>query len=219
MLDQISPLIDDAAIDDQLAAYYPSFFLPQGRPPYWPSCVIRMHLLFFLKRISSFPVRDPLYVTPIYNCVVFLWDNRLGEAVRQPPAYVKFCGFQDADHVPTPGQLSQFRARIGEAPLQQLVAHLLRQVTAELDPEDLPVGVVVVDSRPVESYTAETKRRRCAHPEGCACPRTWSDPDAQRGWRKPTASRKEYFIGYRKHAAFLLHPATERRCPQTAIFL
>ncbi len=53
VLDQISPLIDDAAIDDQLAAYYPSFSIPQGRPPYWPSCVIRMHLVFFLKRINK----------------------------------------------------------------------------------------------------------------------------------------------------------------------
>ena len=97
-LDHISPLIDDAVIDDHLAAYDPSFSQPQGRSPYWPSSIIRMHLLFFLKRISSF--------------------NRLCEVVRQTPAYLKFCGFQDADYVPTPGLLSQFRARIGEAPLQ-----------------------------------------------------------------------------------------------------
>ena len=62
LLDAISPRIDEAAIDDQLAAYYPSFSIPQGWPPYWPSCLIRMHLVFFLKRISSF--------------------NRLCEAVR-----------------------------------------------------------------------------------------------------------------------------------------
>ncbi|MFQ6072179.1 MAG: transposase [Methanosarcinales archaeon] len=193
LLDKVSDLIDDEYIDDFLADCYPHYSKNVGRPPYWPSSIIRMHLLFFLKGIPSF--------------------NKLSEAVKQTPAYMKFCGFVSKEEVPSPGQLSQFRKRVGEKKIKHILSKYMKYFSSKIDPETLPAVVVLIDSTPVETYSSEKKRKRCDHTEPCNCPETRSDPDARTGWRKPDKYRKEFFLGYRKHSVYLLHPDTEYRLP------
>ena len=89
-LDFYSRLIDDRAIDEELA-YICDYKNKRGYPP---STYIRIHILQQIKQIPSF--------------------NKTVKELKLHRSYRKFCGIRSKKKIPCPGSLSNFRARIGE---------------------------------------------------------------------------------------------------------
>jgi len=191
VLNKIDHLIDDNFIDGKCAKYYPSLCGKNGRKPYFPSVLVRIHLLFFVKAFSSF--------------------NKLLEAIRGNHDYLSFCNINIHKYasVPSKGQLSQFRSRIDSKTFDEILSYYVKLALRYID--KLPLMSVFVDSVPIESYTSSRKKKRCDHTYPCDCPKTYTDIDAAKGKRKKTHRKSEYFIGYRKHSIYLYHPESDFR--------
>jgi hypothetical protein len=191
-LGQIDELLDDEQIRQRLAKSYKSCHTGFGRPPIDPVIGYKAHLLYFLKRdIISF--------------------NELPRQVKKDADYQHFCRCEGVTF--TAGYLSVFRKQH----LTDEMAHQLHQdiLTAqEIEASTKPLRIGIWDSVPMPSYTTPQKdTKSCDCQQGCDCSKHFSDSDAQIGWQRPTPTKKDKFVGYRKHTIIAYDADKNHRLP------
>jgi hypothetical protein len=77
-----------------------------------------------------------------------------------------------------------------------------------------PLRIGIWDSVPMPSYSSPYKdTKHCHCEEACDCPKSFSDKDATIGWQSPTPTRKDKFLGYRKHTILLYDADKDQRLP------
>ncbi|MDP6737396.1 MAG: hypothetical protein QF732_13010, partial [Nitrospinaceae bacterium] len=152
----------------------------------------KAHLLYFLKRdIISF--------------------NELPRQVRKDADYRAFCRCEGVAF--TAGYLSLFRKHhLTDDMAQQLHQDILTALDIESSTEPLRLGIW--DSVPMPSYTTPQKdTKHCDCIDSCDCTKHFSDGDAQIGWQRPTPTKKDKFVGYRKHTIFAYDADKNHRLP------
>ena len=191
-LAKIEILLDDAQIRQRLADSYKSCHSGFGRPPIDPVIGYKAHLLYFLKRdIISF--------------------NELPRQVKKDADYQHFCRCQGVGF--TASYLSVFRKHhLTDEMAQQLHGDILTALDIESSTKPLRIGIW--DSVPMPSYTTPQKdAKHCDCQQRCDCPTHFSDSDAQIGWQRPTPTKKDKFVGYRKHTIFAYDGDKNHRLP------
>jgi len=97
---------------------------------------------------------------------------------------------------------------------QQLHADILSGVLGSLESSTEPVRIGIWDSVPMPSYSSPYKdTKHCDCQNECDCPKHFSDKDATIGWCRPTPTRKDRFLGYRKHTILLYDEDKDKRLP------
>jgi hypothetical protein len=157
-----------------------------------PVIAYKAHLLYFLKRdIISF--------------------NELPEQINAKADYRAFCRSQGV--IFTAGYLSIFRKyHLTVEMAEQLHQDILSGMKIQSSTAPLRIGIW--DSVPMPSYSSpykDTKHCDCEKP--CDCPKHFSDKDATIGRQSPTPTRKDKFLGYRKHTIFLYDEDKDQRFP------
>ena len=188
----IETLLDEEQIRTRLAKSYKSCDSGFGRPPIDPVIGYKAHLLYFLKRdIISF--------------------NELPRQVRKDADYRAFCRCEGVAF--TAGYLSLFRKHhLTDDMAQQLHQDILTALDIESSTEPLRLGIW--DSVPMPSYTTPQKdTKHCDCIDSCDCTKHFSDGDAQIGWQRPTPTKKDKFVGYRKHTIFAYDADKNHRLP------
>ena len=194
-LQAIDSLLNEQQIRKHLANSYRSCHTGRGRTPLDPVIAYKAHLLYFLKRdIVSF--------------------NELPKQIDAKADYRAFCRSQGITF--TAGYLSLFRKYhlTGKMAMQ-----LHQDILSGLEDQGLlsstaPLRIGIWDSVPMPSYSSpykDTKHCHCEEP--CDCPKHFSDKDATIGWQSPTPTRKDKFLGYRKHTALLYDEDKDLRLP------
>lgn len=191
-LQAIDSYLDEDQIRQRFADTYTSCHTGRGRTPLDPVIAYKAHLLYFLKRdIVSF--------------------NELPEQVNAIADYRAFCRSDGITF--TPGYLSVFRkyhltAEIARQLHQDILAGL------QLQSSTAPLRIGLWDSVPMPSYSSPYKdTKHCDCQEACDCPKHFSDKDATIGWQSPTPTRKDKFLGYRKHTILLYDEDKDLRLP------
>lgn len=194
--DQQLEAIDDCLDENQIrmlfAETYKSCQTLKGRLPLDPVIGYKAHLLYFIKRdIVSF--------------------NELPDQVSQNNDYRAFCRCDGICF--TPGYLSLFRKNHLSA---EMAAQLHQDIFKglELQSSTNPLRIGIWDSVPMPSYSSpykDTKHCNCQEP--CNCPKSFSDKDATIGWQSPKPTRKDRFLGYRKHTILLYDADKNQRLP------
>jgi len=191
-LSKIDSLLDEAQIRQRLALGYKSCQSGFGRVPIDPVIGYKAHLLYFLKRdLISF--------------------NQLPKQVQKDNEYQAFCRCQGVSF--TSGYLSLFRKNHLTV---ELAAQLHQDILSGLDLESstTPLRIGIWDSVPMPSYTSpikDTSHCKCQAP--CECEKHFSDAEAQIGWQRPTPTKKDKFVGYRKHTIYLYDEDKNQRLP------
>lgn len=191
-LANIEILLDDEQIRQRLSPSYKSCQSGFGRPPIDPVIGYKAHLLYFLKRdIISF--------------------NELPRQVNKDADYQYFCRCLGVEF--TAAYLSLFRKHhLTDEMAQQLHGDILTALDISASTDPLRIGIW--DSVPMPSYTSpqkDTKHCDCQRP--CDCVKHFSDVDAQVGWQRPTLTKKDKFVGYRKHPIFSYDADKNHRLP------
>ncbi|MBD3183487.1 transposase [Candidatus Poribacteria bacterium] len=188
----IDSCLDEDQIRQHFAATYIGCQTNQGRKPLDPVIPYKAHLLYFLKReIVSF--------------------NELPKQVEDKPDYRAFCRSDGITF--TSGYLSLFRK---EHLTPQMAAQLHEDIlnALELESNTLSMRIGMWDSVPMPSYSSPYKdTKHCDCEEPCNCPKHFSDRDATIGWQSPTPTRKDKFLGYRKHTVLLYDQDKNQRLP------
>ncbi len=193
-LETIDAMLDDTQIRQRFAPTYKSCQTGMGRIPLDPAIAYRSHVLYFLKRdIISF--------------------NELPSQVHKDADYAAFCRCEGVSF--TPGYLSQFRKHHLDSEMaQQLHQDILAGVASELASSTEPLRIGLWDSVPMPSYSSPYKdTKHCDCQDACDCPKHFSDADATLGWQRPTPTRKDKFLGYRKHTILLYDEDKDLRLP------
>ena len=191
-LAQIDMLLDEEQIRQRLAKGYKSCRNALGRKPLDPVIGYKAHLLYFLKRdIISF--------------------NELPKQVKKDEDYTAFCRCFGMTF--SASYLSRFRKNhLTPQIAQQLHQDILASV--EIDSSTQPLRIGIWDSVPMPSYTTPYKdTTHCDCQDRCDCDRHYSDPDAQMGWQRPSPTKKDKFVGYRKHTIFTYDHDKNHRIP------
>jgi len=188
----IDAQLDEQKIRNRLALSYKGLKTGLGRKPIDPVIGYKAHLLYFLKRdIISF--------------------NELPRQIQKDSDYQAFCRCQGVAF--TASYLSRFR----ECHLTgEVAAQLHRDILSNLslETETAPLRIGIWDSVPMPSYSTPVKdTRHCECQDPCECERHFSDPDATIGWQRPTPTKKDKFIGYRKHTVVLYSADKDQRLP------
>lgn len=191
-LQAIDSCLDEDQIRRRFADTYTSCHTGRGRTPLDPVIAYKAHLLYFLKRdIVSF--------------------NELPEQINAKADYCAFCRSQGVSF--TAGYLSLFRKYHLTAEIaMQLHQDILTGL--QLQSSTTPLRIGLWDSVPMPSYSSpykDTKHCHCEEP--CDCPKHFSDKDATIGWQSPTPTRKDKFLGYRKHTILLYDEDKDLRLP------
>jgi hypothetical protein len=191
-LQAIDECIDENQIRKRFASSYKSCIIGRGRKPLDPVIGYKAHLLYFLKRdIVSF--------------------NGLPEQVDCNEDYRVFCRSEGLSF--SAGYLSVFRKYHLTA---EMATQLHQDILAglEIQSSTAPLRIGIWDSVPMPSYSSPYKdTKHCDCQEPCDCPKSFSDKDATIGWRKPTPTRKDKFLGYRKHTILLYDVDKDQRLP------
>ena len=191
-LARIDAQLDEPQIRQRLTESYKGQKSGLGRKPLDPVIAYKAHLLYFLKRdIISF--------------------NKLPRQVDKDDDYQAFCRCQGVEF--TAGYLSHFRKH---HLTDSVAAQLHRDIVSGLDIETstTPLRIGIWDSVPMPSYSTPVKdTKHCDCKKPCECDRHFSDPDAQIGWQRPTLTKKDKFIGYRKHTILLYSADKDERLP------
>lgn len=191
-LASIDALLDEASIRDRLKTGYKSLSSGFGRPPLDPVIGYKAHLLYFLNRdIISF--------------------NELPRQIRLNADYRAFCRCDGLSF--SPGYLSLFRKNHLTADMaEKLHGDVLASL--RLDSSTDPMRIGIWDSVPMPSYTSPYKDTlHCDCNEPCDCEKHYSDKDAALGWQRPTPTKKDKFVGYRKHTIFAYDGDKNHRTP------
>ena len=191
-LQKIDAFLDEELIRHQLAKGYKSLKRGFGRVPIDPVIGYKAHLLYFLKRdIISF--------------------NELPRQVQKNADYRFFCRCDGVQF--TAGYLSLFRKHhLTDEVAGQLHTDLVK--SRDYDSSTFPLRIGIWDSVPMPSYTSPYKdTTHCDCTSSCECPKHFSDPDAQIGWQRPTPTKKDKFVGYRKHTIFAYDENKNHRLP------
>lgn len=188
----IDSCLDEFQIRRKLSATYIGCQTNRGRKPLDPMIPYKAHLLYFLKRdIISF--------------------NELPQQVEDKADYRAFCRSDGVTF--TAGYLSLFRKNHLTADMAvQLHQDIFNGL--ELESVTSPMRIGIWDSVPMPSYSSpykDTKHCNCQEP--CNCPKHFSDQDATIGWQSPKPTRKDQFLGYRKHTVFLYDQDKDLRLP------
>jgi len=188
----IDSCLNECQIRQELSATYIGCQTNRGRKPLDPVIPYKAHLLYFLKRdIISF--------------------NQLPQQVEDKADYRAFCRSDGVTF--TAGYLSLFRKNHLTA---DMAAHLHEDIFNGLEFESgtSPMRIGIWDSVPMPSYSSPYKdTRHCSCQEPCHCPKHFSDKDATIGWQSPTPTRKDQFLGYRKHTVLLYDQDKDLRLP------
>lgn len=191
-LQTIDSCLDENQIRKRFASSYKSCQTGRGRKPLDPVIGYKAHLLYFLKRdIISF--------------------NELPEQIDRNEDYRAFCRSEGLSF--TAGYLSLFRKHHLTA---EMATQLHQDILAglEIQSSTTPLRIGIWDSVPMPSYSSPYKdTKHCDCQEPCDCPKSFSDKDATIGWRKPTPTRKDKFLGYRKHTILLYDADKDQRLP------
>ncbi len=191
-LHAIDSYLDEDQIRQRFADTYRSCQTGRGRTPLDPVIAYKAHLLYFLKRdIISF--------------------NTLPEQISHQADYRAFCRSQGVSF--TAGYLSIFRTDHLTAEIaEQLHQDILSGI--EIQSSTAPLRMGIWDSVPMPSYSSPYKdTKHCDCEEPCDCPKHFSDKDATIGRQGPTPTRKDKFLGYRKHTIFIYDEDKDKRLP------
>jgi len=188
----IDSCLDEDQIRQRLSVTYIGSQTHRGRKPLDPVIPYKAHLLYFLKRdIVSF--------------------NQLPQQVEDKADYRAFCRSHGVTF--TSGYLSLFRKNHLTA---DMAAQLHQDIFngLELESNTSPMRIGIWDSVPMPSYSSPYKdTKHCDCQEPCDCPKHFSDQDATIGWQSPTPTRKDKFLGYRKHTVLLYDQDKDKRLP------
>jgi hypothetical protein len=69
----------------------------------------------------------------------------------------------------------------------------------------------ILTSLEIEASTEPLQNCDCQ--QGCDCPKHFSDSDVQISWQRPTLTKKDKFVGYRKHTIFAYDADKNHRLP------
>lgn len=192
-LQAIDSCLNEDQIRRRFAVSYKSCQTGKGRTPLDPVIAYKAHLLYFLKRdIISF--------------------NELSEQISDKADYQAFC--RSVGLTFTAGYLSIFRKYHLTAEMAAQLHQDILSGLKETQSSTTPLRIGIWDSVPMPSYSSPYKdTKHCDCEESCHCPKHFSDEDATIGWQSSTPTRKDKFLGYRKHTILLYDEDKDRRLP------
>jgi transposase len=143
----------------------------QGAEGYDPISLYKAQLLIYLGEVGS--------------------DRKLASALRYNARLCLLCGFNFLK-TPSNGTFTNFRNRLGEDVFYKSLHQLIAQAIAL---KVILGGNTAIDSTHLWAYANRFGKKTCSCKGKCHCPRDYSDPDAQWGYKD-----KEYvFFGYKVH--------------------